>query len=651
MSRIVNDQNHPPIMDNESFWISEDGVISSVKGRPKSKVLDLTVTFRLNKKAEIEWARSRLKKIQFTERSSLARIGLEIASKRPPSLNRDRLILSCEAFLYDGSFPCASYYKELLKPGTSAGRLFYAPESQKLSADEIWQALDKNLIKLPITTSIDRFGRVFLTPHKVRYTRPQTISKLDHLRLIEGYYPRSFLDKVQIRTDIGVVDIEPHSGLLTSCSVYLKDHYIVLNRGEGNFGLHSGAVLLDPVKTSGTNIILEIYNRNDQPVINPVVSVEVYHSPTFDKAQKEALKAKNEKLYVNLKQVYQQLDENPKAHFSSVRPTTRVSVSGRRAQMPNQSLLIRPLDEIGGEIRRIGANEHFGYRTIGQAIRKGDADSDTLVMDHFPSLPEHIEILARFQRLKLKRLVFRKATPMQDFFLPSEAQSMLDTYEQLGLKLFWYNEYINDIFVHAYKNDHGYFIKEENVDRFLACTILAFYGSALEMSAEERRNITALVERMTQFFGPNVGILTGGGEGVMGLAADVGRSNNCLTGAAYLELEAQPPKVGVDFFNTFQERNRHNRQKWFQVADFCIFSLGGAGTMEEIGIELCNLKLGIRPRVPYVFFHPKYFKNLKSQFRLMVEKERMPAWIEDYLLFSGDPAEIIEFYRKTLQIL
>ena len=73
--------------------------------------------------------------------------------------------------------------------------------------------------------------------------------------------------------------------------------------------------------------------------------------------------------------------------------------------------------------------------------------------------------------------------------------------------------------------------------------------------------------------------------------------------------------------------------------------------MEEIGIELCNLKLGIRPRVPYVFFHPKYFNNLKSQFRLMVEKKRMPAWIEDYLLFSGDPAEIIDFYRKTLQIL
>ncbi len=416
------------------------------------------------------------------------------------------------------------------------------------------------------------------------------------------------------------MDIPPHSGLLTSCSVYLKDHYVVLNRGEGNFGLHSGAVLLDPVKTSGSNVILEIYNSSDQPVINPVVSVEVYHAPRFDIEQKKALQARSQELFSNLSKVYQQLDDNPNAHFSSVRPTTRVSVSGRSAKTENQSLLIRPFGNIDAEIKKLGSKEHFGYRTVNQAIRKGDAKADTLVMDHFPSLPEHIEILARIQRLNIQRIVFRKATPMQDFFLPSEAHSMLETYEQLNIKVYWYNAYLDDIYVHTYKNDHGYFIKKENVDRFLASTILAFYGSALEMSDEERRKITALVERMTRFFGHNVGILTGGGEGVMGLAADVGRSNNCLTGSAYLELEAQPPKVGVDFFNTFQEKNRHNRQKWFQVADFCIFSIGGAGTMEEIGIEVCNLKLGIRPRVPYVFFHPKYFKSLQRSSRLWREK-------------------------------
>ncbi len=638
-------------MENDTFWISDDGLITSSRETDDANRIDLTLTFRLPDKTEVERARSRLKKIQFTERSSLARIGLEIVAKRAPRLNRDRLILECEAFPYDTSFPCAPYFKELLKPGTPAGRVFYAPESQKLTSEEIWEALKDNRIKLPDTTSIDRFGRVFLTPHKVRYTLPSTVTKRDHLLLTGGYYPRSFLDKVQTRKDIDVVDIPPQSGLLTSCSVYLKDHYVVLNRGDGNFGLHSGAVLLDPIKTCGSNIILEIYNRSDQPLINPVVSIEVYHSPGFDRSQKEALREKSKTFYANLSRVYTQLDENPKAHSASVRPITRISVGGQSALTENQSLLLNTDGDFAKEIRRVSKGKHFGHRTVNQAIRKGDPKSDTLIVDTFPSLTEHIEILARIQKLNLKKIVFRKASPMQDFFLSSYAHSRLETYEQLGLKVYWHNTHLDDIYLHTYKHEHGYFIKEAEVDRFLACTILAFYGSALEMNEEERAAITSLVERMTHFFGPNVGILTGGGEGVMGLATDVGRSNNCLTGAAYLELEAQPPKVGVDFFNSFQERNRHNRQKWFQVADFCIFNLGGAGTLEEIGIELCNLKLGIRPRAPYVFFHPNYFDSLQNQLHLMAEEGRMPDWIEDYLLFSDDPDEIVEFYRKRLQVL
>ena len=73
--------------------------------------------------------------------------------------------------------------------------------------------------------------------------------------------------------------------------------------------------------------------------------------------------------------------------------------------------------------------------------------------------------------------------------------------------------------------------------------------------------------------------------------------------------------------------------------------------MEEIGIELCNLKLGIRPRVPYVFFHPTYFSDLEAQRHRMSLEGRMPSLVEDYLLFTGDPETIIEFYRKTLQVL
>ncbi len=73
--------------------------------------------------------------------------------------------------------------------------------------------------------------------------------------------------------------------------------------------------------------------------------------------------------------------------------------------------------------------------------------------------------------------------------------------------------------------------------------------------------------------------------------------------------------------------------------------------MEEIGIELCNMKLGLRPRVPYVFFHADFWSDLEKQLAKLVLEGRMPAWIKQNLLFSGNPDEIIEFYRKTLQIL
>jgi len=79
---------------------------------------------------------------------------------------------------------------------------------------------------------------------------------------------------VQVREETATLVVPPRSGVLTRCSMYLKEHYVVLNRGQGNFGLHCGAVLLDPIKTFGTNVMLEIYNTGDQPIVNPVVSVE-----------------------------------------------------------------------------------------------------------------------------------------------------------------------------------------------------------------------------------------------------------------------------------------------------------------------------------------------------------------------------------------
>ena len=194
-------------------------------------------------------------------------------------------------------------------------------------------------------------------------------------------------------------------------------------------------------------------------------------------------------------------------------------------------------------------------------------------------------------------------------------------------------------------------MREELSRKFQETTLLAFYGSAVGLDPADTARITGLVEQLTGFIGPNVGVLTGGGGGVMRLATDQARQKGALTGACFLELEAQPPELGVDFFNTFQESSRHFRQKWFEAADFCIFNVGGVGTLEEIGIEMCNLKLGIRPRVPYVFFNSRFWGDLRKQLKTMIATKRAPAWIADYILFTDDPAEVVAFYRKKLQVL
>ncbi|HTQ29968.1 MAG TPA: LOG family protein, partial [Opitutaceae bacterium] len=297
------------------------------------------------------------------------------------------------------------------------------------------------------------------------------------------------------------------------------------------------------------------------------------------------------------------------------------------------------------------AGPHCGHRTLIQALDAAPDDADTLLIDYFPNLLEHIELLTRIQQARLRRIVFRKPSRTHGFFLSDYAHIRLENYFALNLDVYWHNAAMNDLFLYTYKKDHGFFIREEMVKQFAESTILAFYGSAVGLNDVQSRRIAALIDRLTGFIGSNVGVLTGGGGGVMHVAIENARRQGALTGGCFLELEAQPPELGVDFFNTFQETSRHFRQKWFEVADFCIFNVGGVGTLEEIGIELCNLKLGIRPRIPYVFYDAKYFSDLRKQIREMIRTQRAPAWMADYILFTDDPDEVVDFYRRTLKVL
>jgi hypothetical protein len=637
-------------MSSEQFWTSQDGQILTVKNKDE-RTVTLTLAFWPRNPSEFDFMKSMIGELKFTERSSLARIGIEMQIQGGLEVDGNRLALVVDAFVYDMSFPNSAYWKKLLRSGVPIGRLFHAPAGAKLSSDEIWTAISENKLKLPNTISIDRQGSVFLTPHQVSYTLSPRLLRINFELIVSGAAGRNFLDKVQIRHDASPLAIPPHSGLLTSCSMYLKEHYVVLNQGAGNFGIHTSAVLLDPVKTFGTNIMLEIYNTGDHPIVNPMVSVEIFRAPEASDPEFSSLSRRRQRLLGAASEIFTNLDERPPRDSGEARPRTVISVRGQSATMENRTICLR-----GGtaeEVKKLYAENAgaCGHRTMIQALDNAPKDADTLVIDYFPDLLEHIELLTRIADVKLRRIIFRRASRTHGYFLSSNAHARLDTFDAINVQVYWFDELTKELYLHIYKKEHGFFLREEMGRKFQEATILAFYGSAVGLEKADVDRISGLVEKLSAFIGPNLGVLTGGGGGVMRVATDQARSNGALTGACFLELEAQPPELGVDFFNTFQEASRHFRQKWFEVADFCIFNVGGVGTLEEIGIELCNLKLGIRPRVPYVFFNARYWADLKRQVREMIRSGRAPAWMADYILFSDNPAEVVEFYRQKLQVL
>jgi predicted Rossmann-fold nucleotide-binding protein len=635
-------------MNPDQFWTSQDGQILTVKNHDERTVM-LTLAFWPRHPAEFEFLKTRLAGLQFSERSSLARIGIEMQLQGPPVVDGHRLAMKAEAFIFDSSFPNAAYWKKLLRPGAPVGRLFYAPAAAKLSTEEIWQAIKENQLKLPNTISIDRLGRVFLTPHQVNYTLNPKLPRFSFESIVSGNAGRAFLDKAQLRHDVSPLTIQPRSGILTSCSMYLKEHYVVLNPGAGNFGIHTSAVLLDPIKTFGTNVMLEIYNTGDQPVVNPLVSVDIFRAPAFTDPEFKILAKRRQRMLASSADLFKCLDATSPNSHTEARPRTTISVRGQSATMENRSLLVKAGEDLKKIIRDDAGT--CGYRTMIEALDASPGDADTLMVDYFPDLLEHMELIIRIADLKLRRIIFRKASRTHGYFLSSNAHARLDTFDAIGVQVYWYDEVSHDLYLHVYKKDHGFFVREELARKFQETTILAFYGSAVGIDQTDTQRVSGLVERLAEFIGPNVGVLTGGGAGVMRVATERARSSGALTGACFLELEAQPPELGVDFFNTFQEASRHFRQKWFEVADFCIFNVGGVGTLEEIGIELCNLKLGIRPRVPFVFFNAKFWGDLRRQIREMIRQKRAPAWMNDYILFTDDPEEVVAFYRKKLQVL
>jgi predicted Rossmann-fold nucleotide-binding protein len=176
----------------------------------------------------------------------------------------------------------------------------------------------------------------------------------------------------------------------------------------------------------------------------------------------------------------------------------------------------------------------------------------------------------------------------------------------------------------------------------------------MRLSEEGEARLGKLMDALIGFWGQHIGIVTGGGSGVMEQANSLARTRGILSGANFLDITDQSMTTDVDFCQVFQATCRHSRQKWFEVASFPIFNVGGLGSLEELGITLCNMKLSILDPVPVILFDTEgigdFWKGLEQQIGVMTARGRAPAWVKDNIVITDDPQVVVEVYRNKLHL-
>ena len=127
-----------------------------------------------------------------------------------------------------------------------------------------------------------------------------------------------------------------------------------------------------------------------------------------------------------------------------------------------------------------------------------------------------------------------------------------------------------------------------------------------------------------------------------------------LVGASFIETVDQKTNQTAAFYQTFQGRSRQARQRWFEVASFHLFFMGGVGTLEEVGLTLTDMKLGVIDLSPLVFFGrhegESYWQRLRDQFEIMVAAGRAPGWLGENTFVTDDPDQVAPFYKRILEV-
>jgi predicted Rossmann-fold nucleotide-binding protein len=654
------------ILDNRSFrglLQSGDGVITKVT-EANRHAISFQAAFELTD-IFIDRLKHQAQHLVFSERSRIARLGVNILgdAPSPERLEGSTLVLDLQASAVIQGYPGLDVLRDLFTAGLPVGRLVYLNPDALLTSEEVLEAINQSVIKLPASATISSDGSILISPHKVICSLKAGLDKEALRRILFRENGRELLNRVQIREPVRSVTIEPGKGVITTCSMYLNEHYVALQSGLA-LGNHLSATILDPIKTRGIRIYLEIVNGSEHPIVNPLISAKIYRVPKMEKRFAPRISAHGSVLfsYKQMRCLEKRLDAQPAdtCHYLD-RPVALMTNSPGTLDEakifmngPPENCMVS--DAVCVTARRDYSIQSLCPHNYSTASIKDALGGNTgiLAVKYFPNLLEHRDIINLAAEGLLGALYFFEASREHGPFLSEHDHSHLQEYQAFGLDTFWVSNVNSRLMVHTMRDGMGYFVMPERLADFHKSMLFAFYGSNKVLSAAGYERLGQLMDSLVAFWGNRIGIVTGGGSGVMEQVNTLARQRGVLSGANYLDITDQSMTTDVDFCQVFQSTCRHSRQKWFEIASFPIFNVGGLGSLEELGITLCNMKLSIMEPVPVILFDTEgggsFWSGMDTQIREMIRRGRAPEWVADNIVITDNPVDVIDAYRNKLHL-
>ena len=614
--------------------------------------------------------------VVFAARSRLARLGINTVPTSSLVLDDGYLRLTATIQATVRAYGVADLLPHIVQPGLRLGRLVFCPAERRLTSEQIDELVRAHAVQLPRSYSVDHEGRFRIRPHACVYDLSQPLT-VDLLRTITAREDgKDVLNRLQMRRDVKRIALEPDDGVITSCSMFLHRHYVVLESEGTPLGQHLEAVVLDPVTTRGMDVFLEFFNRTEHRIVNPNVAASMYDAAQVDvrptmwfgadleppPIPAEAPDA--EHAYRPLAALFDRLEGTSQEERYSHRLVAVVddipaALDGQDPIMlwrhPEPEVSRAPAADLASRLSEGVIDDPkdvpFGTEMLTDLAPGAQV---TLLLGYFPNLVEHTHICAAALEHKIDKIIFRRASYEHGSFFSARDHGRLADYQSLGIDVWWCNDARRHVVTHVFRGLRGFFTEPRNVERFRSSLVFAAYGSAKPLPKDQVRRIERLLVNLRTFFGEDIAIMTGGGPGAMQQATDTAQSLGMLVGASFIETVDQETNQTAEFYQTFQGRSRHSRQRWFEIASFHLFFMGGVGTLEEVGLTLTDMKLGVIEVSPMVFFGRhrgrRYWRQMREQFKVMVAADRAPQWLRTHVLMTDDPDEVPRFYQSRLQL-